>query len=245
MASQPPRKPAVLAPVESTATASVVLAQLRRAIGLGRFQPGDRLPPERSLAAQLGVARGTLRSALRVLSRDGVVEIRRGAHGGIIVRTDAQELGVGARTAEEIDNNYAFRLANERAAARLAALRRTAADLRRLDGLLELMARLTATAAARRSPTNVATFIAADVDFHLAIAAAARHPWFEQTIEQALAHRYLPFGTIFTALHDDANDGHREILAAIAAGNAAAAERAMARHIQSNYRVARRLVAAR
>lgn len=233
-----------IAPVRTTVAADVVLEQLRRAIGLGRFLPGDKLPPERSLADQLGVSRTTLRVALRVLTREGVVEVRRGARGGITVRPAAGRLNPSEKeTREEIENAFAFRLANERAAARLAAARRTAADLRRLHGLFDVMSSLSDTAEHRRDPDNVARFVAADAEFHLAIAAAARHPQFEEAVEGALARRYLPFGTVFSALHDDANAGHAEILGAIEAADEGRTERLMAAHIQRNYRTARDLIA--
>jgi DNA-binding GntR family transcriptional regulator len=51
----------------------VVVAQLTRAIELGRLLPGDRLPAERELATQLGVARVTLRSALGDLEAAGLL----------------------------------------------------------------------------------------------------------------------------------------------------------------------------
>lgn len=234
--------PSSIEPVRVTVAAEAVLEQLRRAIGLGRFLPGDKLPPERSLARQLAVSRTTLRAALRDLVGDGVVEILRGAQGGIVVREGGQGGRNPRHTQEEIENTFAFRLANERAAARLAAARRTAADLRRLRGLLNVMKGLTDTAEQRRNPDNVARFVAVDADFHLAIARAARHPLFEEAVERALARRYLPFGTVFVAVHDDANHGHAEILAAIEAGDENRAERLMAAHVERNYRIARALL---
>ncbi|MFD0635921.1 winged helix-turn-helix domain-containing protein [Catenulispora yoronensis] len=48
------------------------------AIALGSFAVGQKLPPERELAAQLGVSRVTLREALHQLERQGYVAIRRG-----------------------------------------------------------------------------------------------------------------------------------------------------------------------
>ena len=43
-----------------------------------RLRPGDKLPNEQLLAAQIGVGRGTIREAVKVLDSRGVVEIRRG-----------------------------------------------------------------------------------------------------------------------------------------------------------------------
>ncbi|MBJ7331925.1 MAG: GntR family transcriptional regulator [Solirubrobacteraceae bacterium] len=52
---------------------------LRRWLTPGTHRPGDRLPPEQDLAAQLGVSRGTLRAALERLERNGLIVRRRGS----------------------------------------------------------------------------------------------------------------------------------------------------------------------
>ena len=44
----------------------------------GRFAPGDKLPSELELSAELNVSRTTLREALRILATRGLVEVRRG-----------------------------------------------------------------------------------------------------------------------------------------------------------------------
>jgi GntR family negative regulator for fad regulon and positive regulator of fabA len=44
----------------------------------GRYAPGDRMPLERELAAELGVGRPTLREALQRLERDGWLTVRKG-----------------------------------------------------------------------------------------------------------------------------------------------------------------------
>lgn len=63
-----------------------IVDHLRREISLGRIIPGDRLPAERKLAEQFGVARETLRQALRVLEGSGQIVIQRGAAGGPVVQ---------------------------------------------------------------------------------------------------------------------------------------------------------------
>lgn len=47
---------------------------LRTAIEEGRYKPGDRLEPERALAAQWGIARLTAAKALDALAREGLLE---------------------------------------------------------------------------------------------------------------------------------------------------------------------------
>ena len=53
--------------VRPVAAYELVVEQVKRAIFLGRFVPGDKLPPERELAAQMLVSRTTIREAMRVL----------------------------------------------------------------------------------------------------------------------------------------------------------------------------------
>jgi DNA-binding FadR family transcriptional regulator len=63
----------------------VVADQLRRRILGGELAEGERLPVEEELTAQFGVARTTLREALRVLESEGLIAIRRGRGGGPFV----------------------------------------------------------------------------------------------------------------------------------------------------------------
>ena len=58
--------------------------QLRGLVERGEYAVGTRLPPERDLAAQLGVSRPSVREALIALEVEGVVEVRMGS--GIYVR---------------------------------------------------------------------------------------------------------------------------------------------------------------
>ena len=58
---------------------------LRDRIVTGELAAGDRLPPEDELTTQFGIARTTLREALRVLESQGLLLIRRGRGGGPVV----------------------------------------------------------------------------------------------------------------------------------------------------------------
>jgi GntR family transcriptional regulator len=55
-----------------------VAAEIRRAILDGEAKAGERLPPARDLAAELGVNSNTVLRALRVLRDEGLLEFRRG-----------------------------------------------------------------------------------------------------------------------------------------------------------------------
>ncbi|MGO2860299.1 MAG: FadR/GntR family transcriptional regulator, partial [Brevibacterium sp.] len=61
------------------------IAELLRAIRLGQYLVGDKLPAERELAARIKVSRATLRQALGELQTAGIVTVQRGRYGGTFV----------------------------------------------------------------------------------------------------------------------------------------------------------------
>ncbi|MFI1422661.1 FadR/GntR family transcriptional regulator [Streptomyces sp. NPDC020731] len=113
-----------------------VVARLRQQITSGTWPVGSRIPTEPELVRQLGVARNTVREAVRALAHNGLLDIRHGS-GTYVVATSELE-GVMRRRFTVVGQGDLIdvRDALEVAAARLAALRRTEEDLRRLDELL-------------------------------------------------------------------------------------------------------------
>lgn len=225
----------LISPIRAIATHELVADQLRSSIILSRFLPGQKLPPERDLAAQLGVSRTTVREAVRVVESEGLVETRRGATGGIFVRSwfkHGPELHrlVSAHS-DRLNMIFEFRIPNECAATRLAAERRTVRELNRLLAICDQMDELTATVESRWHMPNVAQFVAYDNAFHLTIARASRNPHLLAAVETARAEMFLPIGAVFDRLEDNANDFHREIVNAIRQQDGDAAEDAMRRHI--------------
>src|SRR5574343_1753602 len=150
----------------------VVASTLERRILEGSLKSGDRLPPERELAAELGVSRPSLREAIQKLASKGMVTSRQG--GGTYV-TDALEstffdpwqdmLGSYPNRREDM---LEFRRMLEGQAAEWAAERATEADLQRLDKAYSaLMAAFESDNTVQRSE--------ADIAFHQAIGDAAHN----------------------------------------------------------------------
>ena len=67
-------QPSLFAPVRRLTAADACANAVRQAIVSGRLSPGVRLPPERTLATELGVNRVTLRSALHQLVAEGLIQ---------------------------------------------------------------------------------------------------------------------------------------------------------------------------
>lgn len=214
----------------------LVVEQVRRAIQLGRFGVGDKLPPERELSQQLGVSRTTVREAMRVLQGEGLVEVRRGRSGGAIVsgatpsRSEIRRL-LRQRLAE-LEAVIDYRLIVEPAAARLAAQRRTDEDLGALRDLVEEMSAV-ATAARDSDTSPPSRFFALDSRYHHRIAETTGNPMLVRAVDEARSALFAPVGSVFGELHRDANALHEDILEAIVAQDEVAAERAMAAHVRT------------
>lgn len=75
----------------SARTSEVVAASIRSQIARGELKAGDRFPPEDELMEVFGIARTTLREALRILEAEGLVTVLRGRRGGPRVTTPTVE----------------------------------------------------------------------------------------------------------------------------------------------------------
>jgi len=120
-----------------------VVVQLEAAILDGRFQPGEKLPPERELKDTFQVGRGAVREALRVLEQKGLLEIRLGAQGGAIVTQPSGEpmlesLSLLVKRKEiPFKDIQEFRSTVEAKIASLAAERYTTEDIAQLEAILK------------------------------------------------------------------------------------------------------------
>ena len=85
----------IFAPVAAPSTYDHTLERLGTAIRIGLLGPGERLPPERDLAEQLGISRSTLRQALATLTASGHLVAMRGRAGGTFV-AEAPPVASGA-----------------------------------------------------------------------------------------------------------------------------------------------------
>lgn len=99
------------------------LGQLLRAMRLGVFPPGEKLPAERELAEALGVSRATLRDSLAELQSAGYLQVQRGRYGGTVVAAHPQtnENPLDEADRRRIEDVLDFRSVVEPAAAELAA----------------------------------------------------------------------------------------------------------------------------
>ncbi|TDC19866.1 FadR family transcriptional regulator [Streptomyces sp. 8K308] len=151
-----------------SALADQVISQLRQQITSGEWPVGSRIPTEPELVARLGVARNTVREAIRALAHNGLLDIRQGS-GTYVIATSELAGVMQRRFAEASQRDVAeVRSALEAQAAALAARRRTERDLRQLDALLGRRAEAWASGDLER-------FVEADATFHTAVVGASHN----------------------------------------------------------------------
>lgn len=211
----------LLSRLETPAAGAVLADRIMTAIALGEFTPGQRLPSERDLAAQLGVSRTTVRDALARVVAAGLLEVRRGRSGGAFVRRPwttesarAVRSTLGPRW-EEMQYAFDMRLLVEGLVARTAAERRDRSDEREIRAAL----------ARYEGAETLADAQAADIRLHHAIAKAAKNPRLLAAREQLLSEVSIGFAVEpFTAeVYARALPQHQRLTEAVTAGDADAA----------------------
>ncbi|MDQ0587182.1 DNA-binding FadR family transcriptional regulator [Variovorax paradoxus] len=119
-----------------TSLADSAANSIRAEIAAGRWAVGSRIPIEPQLAQLLGVSRGTVREAVKTLVSRGLLEVRQGS--GTYVRSGFDpSASLQKMRRASLRDQFEVRRALEVEAARLAAVRHTAKDLRNLKTLLE------------------------------------------------------------------------------------------------------------
>ncbi|NIY64570.1 FadR/GntR family transcriptional regulator [Streptomyces malaysiensis] len=156
-----------------SALADQVIAQLRAQITSGEWPVGSRIPTEPELVEQLGVARNTVREAVRALAHNGLLDIRQGS--GTYVLATSELAGVMHRRFAAADPRHVaeLRSALETKAARLAAERRTEQDLKQLDAQLDRRERAW-------EGGDPDAFVEADATLHMAVVAASHNDVLEE-----------------------------------------------------------------
>ncbi|MFE2410778.1 FadR/GntR family transcriptional regulator [Kitasatospora sp. NPDC059408] len=219
-----------IGPLRPSPLAEQAAARIEEQITSGHWPVGGKLPGEVALAKELGVGRSTVREALRALAGAGLVQSRQGA--GVFVTADrpAGDWATRLRRAE-LAHVYEVRTMVEVQAARLAATRRTDADLAAVD--TALAARLAAGAA------DDAAFVDADIALHTAVVAAAHNPvlddLFAQFVPVLREHLVALVGLLGLRAGDPdhGHDAHAGLVGALHRADAEEAGRVLAEELEA------------
>lgn len=150
--------------------------QIKQEIDKGNMEPGARLPTEQSLAGTYGVSRNVVREAIARLRNEGIVESRQGIGAFVALKPklilrldDTNSLTSVARH----QSLFELRTTLEVRAAQLAAVRRSAEDMREIEHAYRDM---------ERTMSWGKDGVEFDIAFHRAIAGATGNPFMFEMI---------------------------------------------------------------
>lgn len=217
-----------------------VLEHIERDLLEGRLGPGDRLPSERELSADLGVGRSSVREALRVLEVMGLIRTATGSgpsSGAIVIATPSGGLSALLRLQVAAQG---FPLADV-VQTRLVLEDAVVGALAAADG--------GDTSAAHRvldamdaDDLTAAEFLALDAQLHLALAEASGNTVIAAMMAglRSSIESYVQAGVSTIADWDSTADRlraeHRALVAAVDAGDADLARDLVRAHITGYYR---------
>ncbi len=217
----------MLQPIVTQRLYQQVAENLRRQIQLGTVKPGERLPPEKVLAQQLGVSRPTVREAMIALEIAGLVEIRSGS--GSYVREKPIRFSPGIDTGPGPFELLNARVLIEGEVASEAALRASERDLDVLAESIDEMEAMLAGGEHSRS---------ADQSFHVQIARASGNDVLASIVGGLWEGMFSPLfyklseRTSLVSRQDAAIAEHKAIYAALRAHDPVGARSAMHHHLK-------------
>lgn len=222
-----------------TRTFQDIARQIEEAIINGELKPHDRLPSERELQQLFGVGRASVREAVRILESNGLVEVRTGAiSGGIFVKPLTTSTTVDGLQrlflVEKISEKelIEYRIAIEGITVYWAATRATKKEIEEIEEIIEVM----------EGECNWKQFHDADLEFHLAIARAAKNRinlLVMLAIRQTLLRiMQTTFANIMerSQVRETLIEEHKKILSLIKSGKPKEARSIMIEHITDFYK---------
>ncbi|MEA2383729.1 MAG: GntR family transcriptional regulator, transcriptional repressor for pyruvate dehydrogenase complex [Solirubrobacteraceae bacterium] len=219
-----------LRPARRRSLTDEILDQLLELIASGS-PPEVRLPSERVLCAELAVSRTALREALSALSHLGVVQTRAKVKYGSPLRARTAILSRSQMSdPSQVSATFEVRRMLEPQVAAAAAERAAPEAIEEMEQLLEALP---------DGGASAGRIVELDTAFHAAIARATMNPVVMQLVtalnDAAQEERVATYRN--PAAVEVARSGHARIVAAIKAGDKAAARRAMERHLKEAERV--------
>ena len=213
------QKPSYLKSLKKESVVQSVINCLTDAIRAEDLKPGDKIPPEPELAETLGVARSSVREAIKILTYLGVLESKRSE--GTFVCSGYKESMIDPMVygiilnQDSFDNLMELREMTEVGMMRLAIEHHDESELEELEAILGEMER-----ALNLKENRVDTFFQADNRFHDKIAEMGKNPMADKInrVVRSLTHavRYQTVSAmILGGMSDKLLDAHVQLFEAI------------------------------
>jgi GntR family transcriptional repressor for pyruvate dehydrogenase complex len=217
-------------PIQSSKVFERIAEQIEQRILSGELRSGDRLPTERELGEQFQASRTAVREAMKTLAQKGLVNMRPG-RGTIVIDATSEamqhSLGLMMKVGKErsLGNLSEVRQILEPEIAALAAKRATDKEIATLQEAINIM---------DANLKNADGYIAADNDFHRALAKATQNTLILALVDSIVnllsEQRKLIFSV--DGGPERGQTHHKQILATIISRNPEAAHKAMLAHLQ-------------
>lgn len=215
--------------LEKDVLSEKIASRLLSLIKERQLRSGEKLPPERDLAAMLQVSRSSLREALRALAIIGAVETRQG-NGTYITSLEPELLVDHLEYVVSLNDStfahlFEARKALELGIVTIAAQQVTPEELREMEACLKR---------SEKTDEGYQAFLQADLEFHELIAQAAHNPIFQSPYMASirrLGRASRDRNSQIPGLPEQSLKDHRVILASLKAHDPDAAYAAMLQHL--------------
>jgi GntR family transcriptional regulator, transcriptional repressor for pyruvate dehydrogenase complex len=217
-------------PLKRRTLTAAAFEQLISYVVSGSWKPGERIPPERELCEQLGIARTSLREALKAMEHIGMLDSRVGE--GTFVCPRSQFLSrpllwaIMSTDHSELRDVMEARVLLEEDLAGLSAQRVTEKDIQKIGEAVQSM---------RAKVSECASVLEADMDFHSAVAETARNEVLGNAVRllRNLLRQLISLKLTIPGVAENALKQHMEIYKAIQRRDAQGARYAMRKHLKT------------
>jgi GntR family transcriptional repressor for pyruvate dehydrogenase complex len=226
-------------PIERTTLAASAFEQLISHVVNGDWKAGDRIPPERELCQQLGIARTSLREALKAMELVGMLDSRVGDGTFVCPRSEflARPLlwAFTGTDETELKDVMEARVMLERDLAGLAAERGSEDEIAKIGDAVRAM---------KDSVASGTLMIEADMRFHLAVAEAAHNGVLQNAVQllRNLMRHWINLKLLIPNVPTRVLNQHVHIYEAIRSRDADAARAAMRKHLEDTMRLVTQVI---
>ena len=212
--------PSYLTSLKKESVVQSVINRLTEGMKRGELKPGDKIPTEPELAESLGVARSSVREAIKILTYLGVLESKR--HEGTFVCNGFEESMIDPMVygiilnQDSFENLMELREMTEAGMMRLAIKNHDEAELAELENRLNDMAEIIGGT----DEESIREFFEADDRFHDMIAVMGKNPMADKinrvvrSLTYALRYQTVS-AMVASGRSEELIDAHRQLLESV------------------------------
>ena len=229
-------------PIPRTTLTAAAFEQLISYVVNGSWKAGDRIPPERELCQQLGIARTSLREALKAMELVGMLDSRVGDGTFVCPRTEFLSRPLlwafTGTDHDELHDIMEARTIIEESLAGLAAERGSDQEIANIGLAVQAM---------RDSIARGDSILEADMAFHIAVSTAARNEVLRNAVQllRNLMRQWILYKLLIPDVASMVLKRHIVIYRAILQRKPAAARKAMRGHLEETMKLVTHVIAER